>query len=117
MGNSSMSKGILRCARITAALALTMTAAAVADEKPDKAAKPEKPEVILQEVVQLIPGHYDNTAQVQSEMAQGVKNPHEAVTLDIVPIEAIMLGENVFYVQESVAGDPNRVLGQKIIML
>jgi len=36
--------------------------------------------------------------------------------LDIVPIEAIMLGDNVFYVQESVAGEPNRVLGQKVVM-
>ena len=27
-----------------------------------------------------------------------------------------MLGDNVFYVQESIAGDPNRVLGQKIVM-
>jgi hypothetical protein len=115
MGNSSMSKGLLRCARIATALAFTISAATAGAG--DKSEKSEKPEVLLQEVVQLMPGHYDNTAQVQSEAAQGIKNPHEAVTLDIVPIEAIMLGENVFYVQESIAGDPNRVLGQKIIML
>jgi hypothetical protein len=76
----------------------------------------EKPEEVLQELVQTFPGHYDNTAQVQAEMARGVQSPHEAVVLDIVPIEAIMIGDNVFYVQESIAGDPNRVLGQKIVV-
>jgi hypothetical protein len=75
----------------------------------------EKADVLLQELVQMFPGHYDNTAQVQSEMARGVQQ-HEAVVLDIVPIEAIMIGDHVFYVQESIAGDPNRVLGQKIVM-
>jgi hypothetical protein len=38
------------------------------------------------------------------------------LALDVVPIEAIMLGDHVFYVQESIAGDPNRVLGQKVVM-
>src|SRR5262249_34892731 len=77
----------------------------------------EKAEALLQELVQMFPGHYDNTAQVQAELARGVQAPHEAVVLDIVPIEAIMIGDNVFYVQESMAGDPNRVLGQKIVVL
>lgn len=75
----------------------------------------EKPDVALQDLVAMFPGHYDNTAQVQSDLARGL-TPHEAVALDIVPIEAIMIGENVFYVQESIAGDPNRVLGQKLVM-
>jgi hypothetical protein len=76
----------------------------------------EKPEAVLQDLVQMFPGHYDNTAQVQAEGARAASTPHEAVVLDIVPIESIMVGENVFYVQESVAGEPNRVLGQKIVM-
>jgi len=76
----------------------------------------EKPEMVLQELAQMLPGHYENTAQVQAEVAHGSQAPHEALALDIVPIEAIMIGDNVFYVQESVAGDPNRILGQKIVM-
>ena len=75
----------------------------------------EKPDATLQEVVMMFPGHYDNTAQVEADIAHGVQ-PHEALVLDVVPIEAIMLGENLFYVQESVAGDPKRVLGQKVVM-
>jgi hypothetical protein len=78
-------------------------------------AKEPKPEVQIMELVQMFPGHWDNSAQVQEEAAKGLKS-HEALVLDIVPIEAIMLGDNVFYVQESVAGDPNRVLGQKVVM-
>lgn len=80
------------------------------------ASNEEKPDVALQELVQMFPGHYDNTAQAQSDVAHGVQPPHEALALDIVPIEAIMIGENVFYVQESIAGDPLRVLGQKVVM-
>ena len=75
-----------------------------------------KPDETLQELVAMLPGHYDNTAQAQSDVAHGIQPPHEALALDIVPIEAVMLGENVFYVQESVAGEPNRVLGQKVVM-
>ena len=78
-------------------------------------AKEPKADVEILELVQMFPGHWDNSAQVQAEAAKGVK-PHEALVLDIVPIEAIMLGDNVFYVQESIAGDPNRVLGQKVVM-
>jgi hypothetical protein len=76
----------------------------------------EKPDVALQELVLMFPGHYDNTAQVEADVAHGVQPSHDALALDIVPIEAIMIGENVFYVQESVAGDPKRVLGQKVVM-
>src|SRR5689334_4391497 len=110
MGKRCMNKGTLRRLVVAAAsgpLLLALGASAGAGEKP---------EALLQELVQMLPGHYENTAQVQAEIAHGVQSPHEAVALDIVPIEAIMIGDNVFYVQESIAGDPNRVLGQKIMM-
>jgi hypothetical protein len=80
------------------------------------ASKEPNPDVELQELIQMLPGHYDNTAQAQADEAHGVQPPHEALALDIVPIDAIMIGDNVFYVQESVAGDPKRVLGQKVIV-
>jgi hypothetical protein len=99
-----MTKGLLGCLAV-ASLALAGCAS-----------KEEKPDFALQELVQMFPGHYDNTAQVQADIARGVQPPHEALALDIVPIEAIMIGENVFYVQESIAGDPKRVLGQKVVM-
>src|SRR5579871_2443584 len=78
--------------------------------------KEPKPDNEILELVQMYPGHYDNTAQVQADIAKGIQPPHEALVLDIVPIEAMMIGENVFYVQESVYGEPKRVLGQKVVM-
>jgi hypothetical protein len=80
------------------------------------AGKEANPDVELQELIQMLPGHYDNTAQAQSDIAKGVRPPHEALVLDIVPIDAVMIGENAFYVQEGIAGDPRRVLGQKIMV-
>ena len=99
-----MGKGLVGCVLIAGAIL-----AGCASKEP-------KPDIELLELVQMFPGHYDNTAQVQADMAKGVQPPHEALALDIVPIEAVMIGENVFYVQESIAGDPKRVLGQKVVM-
>lgn len=80
------------------------------------ASKETNPDADLQELVQLFPGHYDNLAQVQADLARGVQPPHDALALDIVPVDSPMIGENAFYVQETVAGDPRRVTGQKIVV-
>jgi hypothetical protein len=98
-----MDKRLISCVLLAAAIASGC------------ASKEPKPDVELQELVQMLPGHYDNTAQVQTDISKGLP-PHEALALDIVPIDAIMIGDNVFYVQENIAGDPKRVLGQKIVM-
>jgi hypothetical protein len=105
-------KGLFRCP--TAAMAIAMAMACLA--LTGCASTEEKPDVTMQELVLMYPGHYDNSAQVESDNAHGVQPPHDALTLDIVPIEAIMIGENAFYVQESITGDPKRVVGQKVVM-
>lgn len=64
----------------------------------------------------MLPGHYDNLAQAQADVRHGIQPPHEALALDIVPIDAPMIGDDVFYVQECAADDPRRVTGQKVIM-
>ena len=99
-----MGKGLIGCFLIAGAML-----AGCASKEPS-------PDVELLELVQMFPGHYDNTAQAQADLANGVQSPHEALALDIVPIDAVMIGENVFYMQESIAGDPKRVLGQKLVM-
>jgi hypothetical protein len=106
-----MAKGLFGCLAMAIVVAMACLALGGC------ASTNEKPDVVLQELVLMFPGHYDNTAQVEADIAHGVQPPHEALVLDIVPIEAIMIGDNVFYVQESVAGDPKRVLGQKVVML
>src|SRR6266850_3533171 len=105
-------EGLFGYLTIEVAIATAMACLALAG----CASTTEKPDVAMQELVLMFPGHYDNTAQVEADIAHGVQPPHEALALDIVPIEAIMIGENVFYVQESIAGDPKRVLGQKVVM-
>jgi hypothetical protein len=105
-------KGLFGNLTIEVAVAAVMACLALAG----CASTEEKPDVAMQELVMMFPGHYDNTAQVEADIAHGVQPPHEALVLDIVPIEAIMIGENAFYVQESITGDPKRVVGQKVVM-
>ncbi|HEY3784601.1 MAG TPA: chromophore lyase CpcT/CpeT [Steroidobacteraceae bacterium] len=78
--------------------------------------KGPKPEEELVELLQWFPGHYDNTAQYQADLHQGIQPPHDARSIDIVPIDAPMIGDHVFYLQESVADDPRRVTAQQIIV-
>ena len=63
-----------------------------------------------------LPGTYDNTAQAKSDVQKGVRPPHDAVELDIVPLDSVSIGRNTFYLQESAADDPRRVLSQQVIM-
>ncbi|HEY6482738.1 MAG TPA: chromophore lyase CpcT/CpeT [Steroidobacteraceae bacterium] len=79
-------------------------------------AKGPSPEQELAELLQWLPGHYDNTAQEQSDMHAGVRPPHEALALDIVSIDAPMIGPHAFYLQESAADDPRRVTAQRILV-
>ncbi|HZO22246.1 MAG TPA: chromophore lyase CpcT/CpeT [Steroidobacteraceae bacterium] len=78
--------------------------------------KGPKPEEELQELLQWFPGHYDNNAQYQADVRQNVQPPHDALAVDIVPIDAPMIGDHVFYLQESAADDPRRVTAQRIIV-
>lgn len=70
----------------------------------------------LQELVQWLPGHYDNSAQVQSDQHQGVKPAHDAVALDILQIDAPMIGDNAFYLQETAPDDPRRIFVQRVLL-
>jgi len=70
----------------------------------------------LQEMLQWLPGHYDNQAQSQSDTSKGVRPPHESLTVDIVQIDSPMIGDHVFYMQESAADDPRRVTSQRVLM-
>jgi len=62
-----------------------------------------------------LPGTYDNTAQARSDVQKGVRPPHDAVELAIVPLESVSVGRNAFYLQEMAADDSRRVLSQQVI--
>ncbi len=70
----------------------------------------------LQELLALLPGHYDNIAQVRAEAAQGLPQ-REALLLAIVPVYAPLIGDHVFYLQEAVASDARRVTAQQLFTL
>ena len=62
-----------------------------------------------------LPGTYDNSAQAGSDVHKGVRPPHDAVELAVVPLDSISIGRNAFYLQEMAADDPRRVLSQQVI--
>lgn len=68
----------------------------------------------LQELQTRLPGRYDNSAQVRADLRSGAAQPQPPVDLLIVPANAALIGKSVFYVRESVSGDPNRVLSQYV---
>ncbi|MFI4868965.1 MAG: chromophore lyase CpcT/CpeT [Steroidobacterales bacterium] len=61
-------------------------------------------------LIQKLPGQYDNLAQAQGD-ASGA---HAALALLIRPVNALTVGRIVFFVRETAADDPRRVLSQHI---
>ncbi len=89
---------------LLAGSALALAACAQEQTKPDDAAF-----VALQA---RLPGRYDNTAQVRA--AAGAPGAPAAIDLLIMPANAGMVGRAAYYVRETVAGDPHRLLSQYI---
>jgi len=71
-------------------------------------------EAELGELVQMLPGRYDNRMQYQEDVRAG-RDPHQALVLDIVPVYAPALSKDVFYVHETAADDERRVISQRLI--
>jgi CpeT/CpcT family (DUF1001) len=61
-----------------------------------------------------LPGHYDNLAQVEADIAAGITDVREPVAIDVVPVNPGIMGDTVFYVQQSDAMNPRRVLSQRL---
>jgi hypothetical protein len=74
-------------------------------------AKPKKEDIFLAQLAGMLAGSYDNIAQSRRDA------DHPAVRLMIVPVQAPLVGEKVFYVQEMASDDPRRVFSQKIFVL
>ena len=66
---------------------------------------------MLEELTQLLPGSYDNQAQARSAP------DHLAIRLVIAPVQAPLVGDHVFYVQEMAADDERRVLAQRLYLV
>jgi hypothetical protein len=68
----------------------------------------------LTQLLAVLPGRYDNTAQAETEARTGVRPAHDAVELTITHVYTPRLGHHVYYAQETAADDPRRVLSQKM---
>jgi CpeT/CpcT family (DUF1001) len=65
----------------------------------------------LNALVALLPGSYDNLAQSRTAP------DHVALRLMIAPVQAPLVGDHVFYVQEMAADDLRRVLTQRLYVV
>jgi hypothetical protein len=68
-------------------------------------------EAALNELVALLPGSYDNIAQARS------MPDHSSLRLVIAPVQAPLVGDHVFYMQEMAGDDPRRVLSQRLYVV
>ncbi|MGC4028887.1 MAG: chromophore lyase CpcT/CpeT [Steroidobacteraceae bacterium] len=93
-----------RLQRLAAALACLLLAAC--------ASQKEKADLVVGELVTLLPGSYDNLAQSRTTGGE-----HTAVRLMVAPVQAPLVGDHVFYVQEMAADDPRRVLAQRLYVV
>jgi hypothetical protein len=75
------------------------------------ASQPKPDAIFISELAAMLPGSYDNLAQ--SRAGSG----HAALRLVVAPVQAPLVGDHVFYVQEMAAEDPRRVLAQRLYVL
>jgi hypothetical protein len=64
----------------------------------------------------LLAGRFDTGAQSRSE-SEASGSRREAVQRVVAPVRAGFIGDTVYYVQENVAGDSRRVIGQQLLLL
>lgn len=95
--------------RVAVALMLVALASLVACADQQKVREGELAELLVQ-----LAGRYDNTGQVRTDIQQGVRPPHDALALVLVPVDNPGIGDHLFYVQEMAADDPNRVMVQRV---
>jgi hypothetical protein len=75
------------------------------------ASGPSREEAMVAELAAMLPGSYDNLAQSRQSPE------HPALKLVVAPVQAPLVGDHVFYVQEMAADDPRRVLAQRLYVV
>jgi hypothetical protein len=75
---------------------------------------PKETEADLTVMLTMLAGRYDNSAQAELDVHNGVHPAHVAVALVITHVFTPRLGHYVYYAQETAADDPRRVLSQKM---
>jgi hypothetical protein len=75
------------------------------------ASTPPADEAFVQQLLVQLAGSYDNLAQSRASPE------HTALRLVVAPVQAPIVGDHVFYVQEMAADDARRVLAQHLFVL
>lgn len=77
-------------------------------------AQMKKAESDLAQIEEWLPGRYDNLEQAEADARAG-RDPHTALTLSIVPVDAPLFSRHLYYLQEGVADDARRVTMQRLL--
>ena len=101
---------ILRCRGQYGAIALALAGLVVLCGCTDQTTVHEGE---MTQLLAVLPGHYDNTAQVEADI-RAHAHPADAVALTITHVYTPRLGHHVYYAQETAADDPRRVYSQKM---
>lgn len=72
---------------------------------------PKSDELFVNQLLAQLGGSYDNLAQSRASP------DHAPLRLMIAPVDAPLVGEHVFYVQEMAADDPRRVTAQHLYVV
>lgn len=75
-------------------------------------------EAELKRLADLLPGRYDNQEQIAADRRAG-RTPHEPLALTVVSVDALQIGEHVFYIEETAGrietpGTPHLILAQHL---
>jgi hypothetical protein len=74
----------------------------------------KKREAELTELLNWLPGGYDNAEQANSDAQAGVRPPHAHVALAILKVYTPRLGHHVLYAQESAPDDARRIMSERL---
>jgi hypothetical protein len=78
------------------------------------ASQGKRHEAELAQLLDWYPGRYSNLQQAQADERAG-HPAHTGIELSIVRVYAPAIGDYVFYQQESIAGDPRRIVTQRLV--
>jgi hypothetical protein len=99
-------------AAVLAVTAGCAAAAALLGACAHSASKPTESEMLG--LLALLPGRYDNSAQVELDTRTGTRPVPDAIELVITRVLTPRLGHHVYYAQEMAADNPLRVFSQKM---
>lgn len=104
----------MRLPRIPARILTSTALALLATSMVGCATQLKKAKGELLELSDLLPGRYNNAAQVEEDAKAG-RDLHTTTTLDIVRVDIPLLADYVYYAQETVSEGQRRITTQRLL--